>query len=107
MTECVSVTPRRPTTTEGSPSGAARSGHSAAQVRIDHIMEEGADGPVRMHGDECARGAEGEAKAACAISKPRPGPRSTLAHALHRYLTEGDLRVPVWRILAIFAPNDG
>ena len=70
-------------------------------------MEEGADGPVRMHGDECARGAEGEAKAACAISKPRPGPRSTLAHALHRYLTEGDLRVPVWRILAIFAPNDG
>ena len=36
--------------------------------------------------DECARGAEGEAKAACAISKPRPGPRSTLAqaHAPHR-----------------------
>ena len=57
--------------------------------------------------DECARGAEGEAKAACAISKPRPGPRSTLAqaHAPHRYLTEGDLRVPVWRILAIFASH--
>ena len=46
--------------------------------------------------DECARGAEGEAKAACAISKPRPGPRSTLAHALHRYLT--DRRSPRARV---------
>ena len=43
--------------------------------------------------DECARGAEGEAKAACAISKPRPGPRSTLAqaHAPHRYTSQKEI----------------
>ena len=62
--------------------------------------------------DECARGAEGEAKARLRDleAAPRPEKHAGTRHThltAHRYLTEGDLRVPVWRILAIFAPNDG